>query len=204
MRHLSLWPLVLVLGVALIGCEERLVEQPRTGAKSAAMPQGAREEMAEPTVRTEKNLDAPPISGPEASVSGRVPLLNLRPREARDGGSSVSIRGTVPGVPVGQVRFHGARAGADILDVVCLAEIVQGEFVAEAPANGGEIFVSVVSLPATADSTGRLAFGVLSQALVLAGKDLDIEIALGSEASWTSRLAVPVDRLVTVSDVQPR
>lgn len=168
------------------------------------MPPGAREEMTEPTVRTEENLDAPPISGPEASVSGRVPLLNLRPREARDGGGSISIRGTVQGVAVGQVRFHGARAGADVLDVVCLAEIVEGEFVAEAPSRGGEIFVSVVSLPAAADPTGRLEFGVLPQPLVLAGRDLAVDIALGSEAGWTSRLAVPVDRLVTVSDVQPR
>ena len=98
----------------------------------------------------------------------------------------------------------GAPLSVVVHEWACPWWYTNGSPPGEAPSRGGEIFVSVVSLPAAADPTGRLEFGVLPQPLVLAGRDLAVDIALGSEAGWTSRLAVPVDRLVTVSDVQPR
>ena len=146
----------------------------------------------------------PGVEGPEASVSGRIPLLNRRPREAASGGRTLWIRGTVPGVEVGQVRFHSADGPDAPLQVICLAEVVDGRFEAEAPPNGPDVYVSVVSLAAEADPAAPQPWGVLAEPLPLAGADHDVSLSIGERADWTARLQVGPERIVAVSEVNPR
>jgi hypothetical protein len=146
----------------------------------------------------------PTIQGPEASVSGRIPLLNQRPREAEAGGSTLWIRGDVPGVAVGQVRFHSADAPGGPLEVICLAEVVDGRFEAEAPPSGPDVYVSVVSLPEGADAASAQPWGALAEPVPLAGADHEVSLSIGARAPWTGRLTAPPDRVVGVGDVNPR
>jgi len=144
------------------------------------------------------------VEGPAASVSGRIPLLNRRPREAASGGSTLWIRGTVPGVDVGQVRFHSAEGPGDPLQVICLAEVVDGRFEAEAPPTGPDVYVSVVSLAPDADPAAPQPWGVLAEPLPLAGADHEVSLRIGARADWTGRLQLGPERIVGVGEVSPR
>jgi len=148
--------------------------------------------------------EPPTIQGPEASVSGRIPLLNRRPKEVEAGGETLWIRGTVAGVPVGQVRFHSAESAGAPLQVICLAEIIDGRFEAEAPPSGADVYVSVVALADDAAVEASLPWGALSAPVPLAGADHEVTLALGGRAAWTERLQLPPDRIVGVGDVHPR
>ena len=137
-------------------------------------------------------------------MSGRIPLLNQRPREAEAGGQTIWIRGDVPGVAVGQVRFHSADRADAPLQVICLAEVVDGRFEAEAPPTGPDVYVSVVALAADAAADAALPWGALPGPVSLAGADHTVTLRVGTPAAWTGRLQLPPDRIVGVGDVHPR
>jgi hypothetical protein len=105
---------------------------------------------------------------------------------------------------VGQVRFHSADDAASPLQVICLAEVVNGRFEAEAPPSGPDVFVSVVAVPEGADVDAPLAWGALEGPLSLAGADHRVTVAIGGRAAWTERLGLPPERLVQVNQVQMR
>ena len=146
----------------------------------------------------------PEIQGPEASVSGRIPLLNQPPKEALVGDGTLWIRGTVPGVSVGQVRFHSSEEPGGPLQVICLEEIIDGRFEAEAPPSGPDVYVSVVALPDGKAAEDPQPWGALASPLALGGVDHGIAVEIGDRADWTARLRVPPDRIVGVGDVSPR
>ena len=219
-------PLVLLAsGLALLtGCsdevDEPMIEHGRPPHSGAAAGQGGAALLPPPPSGGPPPAGGPPpvggpprgetsgapagVEGPEASVSGRIPLLNRRPKEAEAGGNTLWIRGSVPGVEVGQVRFHSAGSDGSALQVICLAEVVNGRFEAEAPPAGPDVFVSVVALAADADPGAEHPWGALPAPLSLAGEDHEVSLSIGTRATWTLRLNVPPERIVGVGEVNPR
>lgn len=136
--------------------------------------------------------------------TGRVPVSVARPREANQGIPTLWIRGTVEGARSGQVRFHSEDADGR-LAVICLAELIDGQFAAEAPPAGPDVYVSVVAVPDTGP-VGEVGtdWGALPTPLPLAGKDHSVHIKIGTEAPWTSRLSVPPERVVSLAETSPQ
>ncbi len=136
--------------------------------------------------------------------TGRVPVSTRRPREAEQGLPTLWIRGEVPGVAAGQVRFHSAAADGR-LDVICLAEVVDGRFAAEAPPAGPAVYVSVVEVPATGPvgPTGTAA-RFLAAPLPLAGADHAVVIEAGPPPAWAASLRAPPLAVVPLDATAPR
>jgi hypothetical protein len=142
-------------------------------------------------------------AGPPAPT-GRVPVSTRRPREAEQGLPTLWIRGEVPGVAAGQVRFHSAAADGR-LDVICLAEVVDGRFAAEAPPFGDPVYVSVVEVPASGPvgPTGTAA-RFLAAPLPLAGADHAVVIPAGPPPAWAAALRVEPLAIVPLAATAPR
>jgi hypothetical protein len=145
----------------------------------------------------------PPGDGPtltpgpasvEKSRSGRIPVAANRPREAFTGEGTLWIRGAVPGVSLGQVRFHSAATAGGPLQVICLEEVVDGRYEAEAPPRGADVYVSVVSV-GDAPVSGSHAWGAAAEPVPLDGKDHVVDVVIGEHPPWTGRLAEPPDRV---------
>ncbi len=148
--------------------------------------------------------DTPPTQAipaePPAGHNARIPLLGRRPSEAERGEATIWLRGSVPGLTSGQVRFHAPDG--DKLKVICLGEVVNGRYEAEAPPHSPDpVYVSVVALPDDEAVEASHAWGALEAPLTLAGKDLVADLTLGAKATWTDRTDPPIDRIVLVEQV---
>lgn len=167
-------------------------------------------------------LGAPPLAGQPAEGPGqgppnqqthalpaeppeghnpRIPLLGRRPSEAERGEATIWIRGEVPGLKSGQVRFHAPDG--DKLKVICLGEVVNGRYEAEAPPRSPDpVYVSVVALPDEEAVDAPHAWGALEAPLTLDGKDLVADLKIGARASWATKTEPAIDRIVNVDQVK--
>ncbi|MFN7143206.1 MAG: hypothetical protein ACK4YP_05475, partial [Myxococcota bacterium] len=148
--------------------------------------------------------EQPPNALPAAPPEGhnpRIPLLGRRPSEAERGEATIWIRGEVPGLKSGQVRFHAPDG--DKLKVICLGEVVNGRYEAEAPPKSPDpVYVSVVALGDDEAVDATHAWGAREEPLTLAGQDLVADLAIGTKASWASRTEPTIDRIVNVDQVK--
>jgi hypothetical protein len=122
---------------------------------------------------------------------------------ADEGGDSIWIRGTVPGVSEGQVRFHEQVEGR--LALICLGVVCDEKFEVEAPSYSDEpIHLSVTNLAAGEPVEGSHQWGALEESLPLRGSDHQVQFELGQTASWTRNLNPGVDRIAQKEDVYHR
>lgn len=146
----------------------------------------------------------PQIQGPGAAVAGRIPLLHPCPMGAEAAGQTLWIRGTAPGVAVGQARFHSAERGGAPLQGFCLAEAMDGRFEAPAPAWGPDVHGSVVSRAADAEADAAHPWVAPAAPVAPAVADPENAFLLGACADWVVCLRVPPEPIAGVGDVFPR
>ena len=142
--------------------------------------------------------DLPPKT--RCHKAGRIPYEDLRPVGAEEGGDSVWIRGNVPGVTEGQVRFHEEIEGE--LTLICLGVVCDGQFEVEAPPESdAPIHISIVELAEGETVDGSHRFGLLEAPVYLKGSDVQVDIQLGETADWAKRLSLQPDKIAQRSDV---
>ena len=134
---------------------------------------------------------------------GQIPFVDLRPYGVKDGVETIWIRGTVPGVSQGQVRFFEEVDGA--LELICLGVICDETFEIEAPADAdAPVHISVVDLASGEPVDSSHQWGALDSAILLDGTDHRVEVQIGTVAGWVDKVQIQADRIASVDQVLRR
>jgi hypothetical protein len=135
--------------------------------------------------------------------AGRIPFVDLTPHGARSNRDIIHIRGSVPEVEEGQVRFHEEVDGS--LTLICLDVVCDGAFDVLAPASAeAPVYISVTSLGDGEPIEGSHLWGAREAPVTLAGEDIDVQLQLGQRAAWTEGLLPALDQIAQTSDVTNR
>ncbi len=183
----------LVLPVLLAGCPEPVEELPATappvGVPGTPGPDGG---AAPPPPEGAPADGTAPAAGPVGAAPTVPSDVTSRTLAAlANGGPTVKIRGALKGATTAQVDFTavGDQGGQKVPEILQIVQVTDGKFEVDAPATyEREIWVSATH-DAKGDGITPDDPGGLAQAPVkLAGKDVTVEIEVGSSGAWMEKV----------------